>query len=48
GGGMTFVADRTKETGHADVFWAISHAIDNEPLNFEHKRKSTWKTSKAA
>ncbi|CQJ45024.1 terminase large subunit domain-containing protein [Yersinia rohdei] len=48
GGGMTFVADRTKETGHADVFFAIAHAIDNEPLNFEHKRKSTWKTSKAA
>ena len=48
GGGMTFVADRTKETGHADVFFAIAHAIDNEALNFEHKRKSTWKTSKAA
>ncbi len=48
GGGMTFVADRTKETGHADVFFAIAHAIDNEPLNFEHQRKSTWKTSKAA
>ncbi|UZX55816.1 terminase family protein [Yersinia ruckeri] len=48
GGGMTFVADRSKETGHADVFFAISHAIDNEPLDREHKRKSTWKTSNAA
>ncbi len=48
GNSMTFVADRTQETGHADVFFAIAHAVDNEPLNFENQRKSTWKTSKAA
>lgn len=48
GGSMTFVADRTKETGHADVFWAISHALINEPLNFEKKRKSKYKFAKAA
>ncbi|NYO06699.1 terminase, partial [Salmonella enterica subsp. enterica serovar Typhimurium] len=28
GNAMTFVADRTAETGHADSFWAIAHAID--------------------
>ncbi|MGP1150218.1 terminase large subunit domain-containing protein [Serratia sp. CY49633] len=48
GNSMTFVADRTQETGHADVFFAIAHAVDNEPLNFENQRKSTWKTRKAA
>ena len=42
GNAMTFVADRTAETGHADSFWAIAHAIDNEPLNFENQRKSRW------
>ncbi|WP_447885720.1 terminase large subunit domain-containing protein [Serratia fonticola] len=48
GNSMTFVADRTLETGHADVAFAIAHAVDNEPLNYENQRKSTWKTSKAA
>lgn len=42
GNAMTFVANRSAETGHADAFWAISHAMINEPLNTEHKRKSTW------
>lgn len=48
GGSMTFVADRTKETGHADVFFAIAHAIDNEPLNFQYQRPSTWITRQTA
>ncbi|MDU7738237.1 MAG: terminase family protein [Corynebacterium sp.] len=48
GGSMTFTADRSAETGHADVFFALSHAADNEPLNYENARKSTWKTRKAA
>lgn len=48
GNAMTFVADRSAETGHADVFFAISHALYKEPLNNEKKRKSTWVTSKAA
>lgn len=45
GGNMTFRADRSELVGHADVFWAISHALINEPLNFNNKRKSTWKTA---
>ncbi len=42
GGSMTFVADRSAETGHADKFFAISHAVICEPLNNERKRKSGW------
>ncbi|EGC1617517.1 terminase family protein [Salmonella enterica] len=42
GNAMTFVADRSNENGHADVFFAIAHAMDNEPLNYRTKRKSTW------
>ncbi|HBM9353344.1 TPA: terminase family protein [Citrobacter freundii] len=42
GNAMTFVATRSVETGHADSFWAIAHAMVNEPLNTEHKRKSRW------
>ncbi|HHR6392332.1 TPA: terminase large subunit domain-containing protein [Providencia alcalifaciens] len=45
GGAMTFVADRTQETGHADVFWATSHAVIKEPLNTDKKRKSKYKFS---
>ena len=29
---MTFVAGRTDETGHADLAWALFHALHNEPL----------------
>lgn len=45
GNAMTFVATRTENTGHADVFFAIAHAMDNEPLNYESTRKSTWSFS---
>ncbi|RKJ83820.1 terminase [Aeromonas veronii] len=45
-GQMTFRASRSSETGHADVFFAIAHAIDNEPLDTSRRRKSTWVTSK--
>ncbi|MGP9420611.1 terminase large subunit domain-containing protein [Ewingella sp. AOP9-I1-14] len=48
GNAMTFKADRSAETGHADAFWAIAHAVINEPINFEHKRKSNWKVRKQA
>jgi len=48
GNAMTFKADRTVETGHADAFWAIAHAVINEPINFEHKRKSKWNLGKKA
>lgn len=30
---ITYVADRTSKTGHADVAWAIMHALSNEPLS---------------
>ncbi len=39
---MTFKADRSELVGHADDFWALSHALINEPLNHTTKRKSTW------
>ena len=48
GNAMTFVADRTQETGHAEAFWAITHALYNEPLNYENKPKSRWRLKKAA
>lgn len=48
GNAMTFVADRTAETGHAESFWAITHALHNEPLNYENKPKSKWGLKKAA
>lgn len=48
GNAMTFVADRSATTGHADTFWAISHAVDNEPLEHENKPKSRWRLLRAA
>ncbi|MGU3188901.1 terminase ATPase subunit family protein [Vibrio cholerae] len=39
---MTFKADRSELVGHADDFWALSHALINEPLDHSTKRKSTW------
>ncbi|PPS50403.1 terminase large subunit domain-containing protein [Citrobacter braakii] len=48
GNAMTFVADRTQETGHAEAFWAITHALHNEPLNYENKPKSKWGLKKSA
>ena len=39
---MTFKADRSDLVGHADVFWAIAHAVINEPFDYGNKRKSTW------
>ncbi|SHO57881.1 terminase ATPase subunit family protein [Vibrio quintilis] len=40
---MTFKADRSELVGHADDFWALSHALINEPIDHTTKRKSTWK-----
>jgi hypothetical protein len=41
GNGMiTYSAGRTEGTGHADVAWAIMHALANEPLNSQHQRKA--------
>lgn len=31
-GQMTYSAGRTANTGHADVAWAIMHALAHEPL----------------
>lgn len=39
---ITYAASRTETTGHADEFFAIAHAVFNEPLNNTKKRKSTW------
>ncbi|MEZ9762753.1 terminase family protein [Vibrio splendidus] len=45
GNAMTFKAERNQTTGHADAFWAISHAIINEPLDHSTPTKSTWATA---
>lgn len=45
GNAMTFKAERSETTGHADAFWAISHAIINEPLDHLTPTKSTWATA---
>ena len=42
GNDVTFKAGRGQTTGHADVFFAIAHAVINEPLNYANQRKSTW------
>ncbi len=45
---MTFKADRSELVGHADAFWAISHALDNEPLNHDNPTKSKYVLQHAA
>lgn len=42
GGQITYSASRTAETGHADVAWAILHALSNEPLNINRTRRSRY------
>jgi len=42
GNNMTFKAERSELTGHADAFWAVSHAVINEPLNHDDPIGSTW------
>lgn len=37
---ITYAANRTSSTGHADVAWAVMHAISNEPLNRKRRRAS--------
>lgn len=48
GGAMTFVAERSEKTGHADIFFATAHAMINEPLDHEFERASTWAFGKKA
>ena len=47
GNAMTFVAERSEATGHADVCFAISHAVINEPIDHDHIRPSTWAFGRA-
>jgi len=42
GNNMTFKAERSELVGHADAFWALSHALINEPLDYNSPTKSTW------
>ncbi|ABC27307.1 Mu-like prophage FluMu protein gp28 [Hahella chejuensis KCTC 2396] len=37
---VTYVADRSSKTGHADVAWSIMHALSNEPLDRKQRRGS--------
>ncbi|MCY1546947.1 Terminase RNaseH-like domain protein [compost metagenome] len=32
GNAVTFEADRNEQTGHADLAWAVMHALDNQTL----------------
>ncbi|MDC0686176.1 terminase family protein [Mitsuaria sp. RG] len=42
GGQITFSASRTDATGHADIAWAVMHALHNEPLNTNRRRRSRY------
>ncbi|MBS7559384.1 terminase family protein [Pseudomonas sp. RC4D1] len=44
-GQVTYSASRTDATGHADVAWAVMHALYNEPLNTNRRRRSRYLTS---
>lgn len=44
-GQITYSASRTEATGHADIAWAIMHALANEPLNTNKRRRSRYITS---
>ncbi|AJO81025.1 terminase large subunit domain-containing protein [Pseudomonas sp. MRSN 12121] len=41
-GQVTYSASRTDATGHADVAWAIMHALAHEPLNTNKQRRSRY------
>jgi uncharacterized protein YjcR len=43
-GQITYSASRTDATGHADIAWAIMHALHHEPLNINKQRRSRWST----
>jgi hypothetical protein len=44
-GQVTYSASRTDATGHADIAWAVMHALANEPLNTNKRRRSRYVTS---
>ena len=41
-GQITYVADRSERTGHADAAWAVMHALINEGLDYRQQRESTY------
>ncbi len=41
-GRITYVADRSERTGHADSAWAIMHGLINEGLNYRNLRPSSY------
>ncbi|ANY90451.1 terminase large subunit domain-containing protein [Pseudomonas putida] len=47
GGQITYSASRTEATGHADIAWAVMHALHNEPLNTNKRRRSRYLMSGA-
>ena len=44
-GQITYSASRTEATGHADVAWAVMHALAHEPLNTNKRRRSRYAMS---
>ena len=36
---MTYTAGRNAHTGHADLAWALMHALYNEPLEGAQEQK---------
>jgi hypothetical protein len=45
GGQVTYSASRTDASGHADIAWAIMHALAHEPLNTNKQRRSRYTLS---
>ncbi len=41
-GRITYVADRSERTGHADSAWAIMHGLINEGLDYRNQRPSIY------
>lgn len=39
---FTYTAGRTDETGHADLAWALMHALHNEPLEGRTAQNSSF------
>ncbi|KMK51482.1 terminase [[Actinobacillus] muris] len=39
---ITYIADRNAQNQHADVFWAIAHAINRKELNDNKPRRRSW------
>ncbi len=37
---ITYIADRSAETGHADVAWAVLHALHKDPLGGQRRKSN--------